>query len=421
MASRAVSRAPSAADPTPNRRRRPFTVASVFGTRPEAIKLAPVIRAIEADPDLRSRVFVTAQHRELLDQTLAPFDIVPDVDLDLMEPGQALSDLSVGVLQGMDRVLAKEAPDLMLVQGDTTTVFVAALAAFYRRIPVGHVEAGLRSFDLENPYPEEANRRLTTQIAALNFAPTSRAESNLLKEQVPPERVILTGNTVVDALLSAAARPDLPSPPASWIGLPDDAARVLVTLHRRESWGKPLAGICRALRAAADAVPGLHIVYPVHPQPRVRETVEPILRGHPRIELIEPIDYLQNVSAMRACSFIVTDSGGIQEEAPVLAKPVLVLRNVTERPEAVEAGTSWLVGTSEPAVRDAVVTLATDRDVYKGMAQAISPYGDGHASQRIVSAIRTFAGLPATLDARRPLHLAGEMDEDQAATARSAR
>lgn len=406
----------------PNRRRRrSFTVASVFGTRPEAIKLAPVIRAIEADRDLRSRVLVTAQHRELLDQTLEPFGIVPDVDLDLMEPGQALSDLSVGVLQGMDRVLAEEAPDLMLVQGDTTTVFVAALAAFYRRIPVGHVEAGLRSFDLENPYPEEANRRLTTQIAALNFAPTSRAESNLLREQVPPERVILTGNTVVDALLSAAARPDLPSPPASWIGLPDDASRVLVTLHRRESWGKPLAGICRALRAAADAVPDLHIVYPVHPQPRVRETVEPILRGHPRIELIEPIDYLRNVAAMKACSFIVTDSGGIQEEAPVLGKPVLVLRTVTERPEAVEAGTSWLVGTSERAVREAVVALATDRAVYESMAQAISPYGDGHASQRIVSAIRTFAGLPETLDARRPLQLAGELDEDQAAAARSAR
>jgi len=421
MVGRALSRAASASDRTPRRRpRSPFTVASVFGTRPEGIKLAPVIRAIEADPDLRSRVLVTAQHRELLDQTLAPFGIVPDVDLDLMRPGQALSDLSVGVLQGMDNVLAEEEPDLLLVQGDTTTVFVAALAAFYRRIPVGHVEAGLRSFDLENPFPEEANRRLTTQIAALNFAPTSRAESNLLLEQVPAERVVLTGNTVVDALLSVASRPDLPAPPAPWMDLPHDACRVLVTLHRRESWGSPLAGICRALRAATDALPHLHVVYPVHPQPRVRETVEPLLQGHPRIHLTEPLDYLENVAAMKACSFIVTDSGGIQEEAPVLGKPVLVLRDVTERPEAVEAGTSWLVGTSEPAVRAAVVTLATDPDVYGSMAQAISPYGDGHASQRIVSAIRAFAGLPATLDGRRPLHVTGAVVEDRASAARSA-
>jgi len=420
MATPALRRAPHAADRTPRRRARtPFTVASVFGTRPEAIKLAPVIRAIEADPDLRSRVLVTAQHRKLLDQTLAPFGIVPDVDLDLMQPGQALSDLSVGVLEGMDRVLAEEKPDLMLVQGDTTTVFVAALAAFYRRIPVGHVEAGLRSFDVDNPFPEEANRRLTTQIAALNFAPTSRAESNLLLEQVAPERVVLTGNTVVDALLSVANRPDLPSAPEAWKGLPDDACRVLVTLHRRESWGDALAGICRALRAAADAVPQLHVVYPVHPQPRVRETVEPILQGHPRIQLIEPLDYVENVAAMKACSFIVTDSGGIQEEAPVLGKPVLVLREVTERPEAVEAGTSWLVGTNEKAVHAAVITLATDTEVYASMAQAISPYGDGHASQRIVSAIRSFAGLPATLDGRRPLQLTGAFDVDRAAAASS--
>jgi len=216
-------------------------------------------------------------------------------------------------------------------------------------------------------------------------------------------------------LLSVASRPDLPPPPAPWLDLPEDACPVLVTLHRRESWGKPLAGICRAIRAAADAVPGLHVVYPVHPQPRVRETVEPILRGHPRIQLIEPLDYQENVAAMKACSFIVTDSGGIQEEAPVLGKPVLVLRDVTERPEAVEAGTSWLVGTREGAVREAIVILATDQDVYGSMAQAISPYGDGHASQRIVSAIRTFAGLPATLDGRRPLQLARPVEIDRSA------
>lgn len=381
----------------------PFTVASVFGTRPEAIKLAPVITALEADPDLRSRVLVSAQHRELLDQGLAPFGIVPDVDLDLMRPGQTLVDLTGRVLEGMDRALGAERPDLVLVQGDTTTVFVAALAAFYRGIPVGHVEAGLRSFDLANPFPEEANRRLTTQITALHFAPTRRAERNLLQEQVPAERVILTGNTVVDALLSVAHKPDLPHPPEAWSELEPDACPVLVTLHRRESWGQPLAGICRALRRAADALPQLHVVYPVHPQPRVRETVEPLLRGHPRVHLIEPLDYLHGVAAMKACSFIVTDSGGIQEEAPVLAKPVLVLREVTERPEAVEAGTSWLVGTNEEAVYDAVGTLATDRAKYDSMAHATSPYGDGRASQRIVAAIRSFAGLPPLGDGQPPL------------------
>jgi len=371
-----------------------LTVASVFGTRPEAIKLAPVIDAIARDPALTSRVIVTAQHRELLDQALGPFGLVPDVDLDLMRPGHTLVQLTNRVLAGMDDVLKAERPDLMLVQGDTTTVFAAALAAFYRGIPVGHVEAGLRSFDLANPFPEEANRRLTTQITALHFAPTRRAELNLLQEQVPRERIVLTGNTVVDALQSVVRRGQLPPPPPAWRDLPDGSCRVLVTLHRRESWGEPLAGICRALVAAADGLPQLNIVYPVHPQPRVRETVEPILDGHPRISLIEPLGYLDHVAAMNASSFIVTDSGGIQEEAPVLAKPVLVLREVTERPEAIEAGTSWLVGTREAAVFEAVTTLATNRTRYNEMAHAASPYGDGRASERIVNAIRAFAGLP---------------------------
>jgi UDP-N-acetylglucosamine 2-epimerase len=381
----------------------PFTVASVFGTRPEAIKLAPVIAALENDADIRSLVLVTAQHRQLLDQALQPFGITPDVDLDLMRPGHTLVELTNRVLDGMDHVLAVEAPDLMLVQGDTTTVFAAALAAFYRGIPVGHVEAGLRSFDLANPFPEEANRRLTTQITALHFAPTRRAETNLLDEQVDRDRVFLTGNTVVDALLSVSQRPDLPPPPEPWRDLPEDAIPVLVTLHRRESWGEPLAGICEALRAAVDELPRLHVLYPVHPQPRVRHTVEPLLGGHERIMLVDPLDYLENVAAMKACSFIVTDSGGIQEEAPVLAKPVLVLREVTERPEAVEAGTSWLVGTGREAVHDAVVALATDAATYDRMAHAVSPYGDGRASERIVAAIRGFASLPPSGDEPPPL------------------
>jgi len=381
----------------------PFTVAFVFGTRPEAIKLAPVIRAVERDPDLHSRVLVTAQHREMLDTALEPFGVVPDVDLDLMRPGQTLADLSGRVLDGMDESLAADPPDMMLVQGDTTTVFVAALAAFYRGVPVGHVEAGLRSFDLANPFPEEANRRLTTQIAALHFAPTRRAESNLLREQVPAERVVLTGNTVVDALLAIVHRPDLPRPPEPWRKLPSDACPVLVTLHRRESWGEPLSGICRALRGAADALPQLHFLYPVHLQPRVREVVEPVLDGHPRIHLIHPLDYLHHVAAMKACSFIVTDSGGIQEEAPVLAKPVLVLREVTERPEAVDAGTAWLVGTNEDAVYEAVTTLTEDRSTYERMAHAASPFGDGRASERIVASIRDLAGLPPQSDPPPPL------------------
>jgi UDP-N-acetylglucosamine 2-epimerase (non-hydrolysing) len=307
---------------------------------------------------------------------------------------------------------------MLIVQGDTTTVFVAALAAFYRNVPIGHVEAGLRSFDLANPFPEEANRRLTTQLTALHFAPTARARANLLQEQVDPARVLLTGNTVVDALHQVVRRPDLPLPPDGWQDLPRGACRVLVTLHRRESWGAPLAGICCALRDVVDALPQLHIVYPVHPQPRVRETVEPLLRGHPRIRLIDPLDYLSNVAAMRSCSFIVTDSGGIQEEAPVLGKPVLVLRDVTERPEAVEAGTSLLVGTGEAAVRDAVAALATDRATYDRMAHAVSPYGDGLASQRIVAAIRDYAGLPQRLDLPAPLPLVGgvgQIDEAEAA------
>lgn len=377
----------------------PFTVATVFGTRPEAIKLAPVIKALAASSDLRSRVIVTAQHRELLDQALAPFGIVPDVDLDLMQPGHTLAELTSRVLLGMDEVLASERPDLVLVQGDTTTVFAAALAAFYRGVPVGHVEAGLRSFDLANPFPEEANRALTTRITSLHFAPTRRAEENLLSEQVPRERVFRTGNTVVDALLSVSKMSDLPVPPQAWRDLPSDAIPVLVTLHRRESWGERLAGICRALVRAADALPQLHILYPMHPQPRVRETAQPLLGHHPRVHLIEPLDYLHHVAAMKACSFIVTDSGGIQEEAPVLGKPVLVLREVTERPEAVEAGTSWLVGTDEDAVYDAIMTLATDAVRYDAMAHAVSPYGDGFASERIVGAIRQFAGLVPADDA----------------------
>lgn len=371
----------------------------VLGTRPEAIKLAPVISAVAADPDLCSRVIATAQHRDLLDQMLRPFGIVPDVDLDLMRPGHTLAELTARVVETMDGVLQTRPPDVLLVQGDTTTVFAAGLAAFYRGIPVGHVEAGLRSFNLADPFPEEANRRLTGQLATFHFAPTRRARENLVREHVPPDRVYLTGNTVVDMVQSVAGRPDLPPPPPAWQILESGrAVPVYVTLHRRESWGQPLEGICRALRRAVDTLPALHLLYPVHPQPRVREVVSETLAGHERISLIEPLEYLENVAAMKACSFIVTDSGGLQEEAPVLGKPVLVLRNVTERPEAVEAGTSWLVGTREADVYEAIRTLATDEDRRARMARATSPFGDGRASERIVAALRRHVGLAVTTE-----------------------
>lgn len=373
-----------------------YTVLSAFGTRPEAIKLAPIIRALHVIPGLRSRVLVTAQHRELLDQVLDVFGLAADVDLDLMRPGHTLAELTSRVIESVDGALAQDPPDLVMVQGDTTTVFAAALAAFYRGIPVAHVEAGLRSFDLANPFPEEANRRLTTQLASIHFAPTQRARQNLLAEGVPSDRIVLTGNSVVDALIWVLAQPNLPPLPAPWREMSADVDwPVLVTLHRRESWGEPLEGICRALRRAVDDLPRLHLLYPVHPQPRVRETVAPLLGQHPRISLVEPLDYRENAVAMRASRFIVTDSGGIQEEAPSLGKPVLVLRKVTERPEAVEAGTSWLVGTDEESVYDAVRTLVTDHVRYQQMARAANPFGDGHASERTVAMILRCAGLPA--------------------------
>jgi UDP-N-acetylglucosamine 2-epimerase (non-hydrolysing) len=296
---------------------------------------------------------------------------------------------------GFEELCQGERPSAVLVVGDVNSTLACSIVAKKLNIPVAHVEAGLRSFDLANPFPEEANRKLATQIASWHFAPTTRARDNLLRERVSPDTVHLTGNTVVDVLQVVARRPDLPPPPAPWRSLPPDGAcPVYVTLHRRESWGPALEGICRALVRAVDDLPQLSLVYPVHPQPRVKAVVDRFLRGHPRIHLVDPLDYFQNVAAMKACAFIVTDSGGIQEEAPVLGKPVLVLRVVTERPEAVEAGTSWLVGTDEVDVYQAVRTLAVDLDRRQAMAQAVSPFGDGRASQRIVAALRRSLGLP---------------------------
>lgn len=359
----------------------------VLGTRPEAIKLAPVIRALQDSKDLYPHVLLTAQHRELVDQVLRIFHVVPDTDLNLMRPGQTLTQTTVGVLEGVGRAIEAERPDFTLVQGDTTTVFASSLASFYHHVPVGHVEAGLRSGNLNDPFPEEANRLLTTRLAALHFAPTVRARAALLAEGVSPDQVVVTGNTVVDALQMVLREGRVPAIPEGW-NVPEGVCTLLVTLHRRETWGARLEGICRAILRALDAEPNLWVFFPVHPQPRVREVVIPLLGSHSRVCLAEPLGYLDFVAAMRASYCIVTDSGGVQEEAPVLGKPVLVLRQVTERPEAIEAGTSRLVGTEEESVLNAILELVQRSDIYTGMAKAVSPYGDGNASTRIVDAVR---------------------------------
>jgi UDP-N-acetylglucosamine 2-epimerase (non-hydrolysing) len=361
-------------------------VAVVVGTRPEAIKLAPVVQALRRQDDLETRLVATAQHREMLDQALAVFGLAPDVDLDLMRPGQGLAELTARLLTGLAETFAAERPDLVLVQGDTTTVLTAAMAAFYERIPVGHVEAGLRSGDRYDPFPEEANRRLAGVLASLHFAPTERARRHLLAEGVPAERVVLTGNTVIDALQHVVGRlPPLPPP--------DGRRLLLLTAHRRENWGEPIRRVCRAVRDVLDARPDVALVFPVHRNPVVRDVVWAELGGHPRIELREPADYAAMVDLERRCYLALTDSGGLQEELPSLGKPVLVLRETTERPEAVEAGCARLIGTAREAVAAHLLELLDDRRAYAAMAQVANPFGDGRASERIVAAIRDFLGI----------------------------
>jgi UDP-N-acetylglucosamine 2-epimerase (non-hydrolysing) len=374
-------------------------ISVLFGTRPEAIKLAPVVRALRGEAALDCRVCVTAQHREMVDQVLDAFDLVPDTDLDLMRPGQSLAQLTARSIEAIDEYLAREEPGLVLVQGDTTTVLCAALAAFYRKIPVGHVEAGLRTGDLSAPWPEEANRVLTTRLAALHFAPTERSRRNLLAEGVPAERIHLTGNTVVDALLwvlekvrthppaIAALPPALTAP-----GVGAERPMVLITGHRRESFGAGFEAICRAIAMLARQFPDTAFVYPVHLNPEVREPVHRVLGAcaGKNVYLIDPLNYLEFVALMARATLILTDSGGVQEEAPSLGKPVLVMRATTERPEAVEAGTARLVGTDEQAIVAAVSRLLTDRAAYEAMARAHNPYGDGRAAVRIAAVCREF-------------------------------
>lgn len=403
--------------------KRPLKVHCVFGTRPEAIKMAPVVKALESRPGAFScSVVVTAQHRGLLDQVLELFDIKPDVDLDIMRPDQSLSDVVVHALKGLEEAFAAARPDVVLVHGDTTTTFVASLAAFYQRIPVGHVEAGLRTNDKAQPFPEEINRRLTSVLADLHFAPTGLGRDNLLREGVDSERVFVTGNTVVDALLSVVRRnPGYQFREPRLAGLFDGRRRggaergaaaqgaaergateapaggggprvLLVTAHRRENFGQPLENICDALLEITRRFPDTVVVYPVHPNPNVRAVVEPKLAGRERVLLLEPLEYEEMAHLMARSYLLLTDSGGLQEEAPGLKRPVLVLREVTERPEGVEAGTLRVVGTDRDRIVATAAGLLEDEALYRRMSEAPNPYGDGRAAGRIAAALAFWFG-----------------------------
>jgi UDP-N-acetylglucosamine 2-epimerase len=373
-------------------------VLTVFGTRPEAIKMAPLVKALSDEPDIDAKVCVTAQHRQMLDQVLELFDIVPDYDLDLMREGQTLGDLTSGILQSIGTVFDDWQPDAVLVHGDTTTTLAASLAAFYRYIPVGHVEAGLRTGNVWSPWPEELNRRVTDAVSSWLFAPTEQAKHNLFSEGAPASQVILTGNTVIDALLQVKRKLDEDTALADSIAarypfLDPSRRLILVTGHRRESFGDPFKQFCEALRQIALKYDDVQLVYPVHLNPNVRTPVNAVLRDEPNVHLIDPQDYLPFVYLMSKAHVIITDSGGIQEEAPALGKPVLVTRETTERPEAVRSGTARLVGTHTDRIVFEVSRLLDDRSQYVAMAHATNPYGDGHASERIVDALLT---VPAT-------------------------
>jgi UDP-N-acetylglucosamine 2-epimerase (non-hydrolysing) len=362
-------------------------VLSVFGTRPEAIKMAPVVRALRAAPTrFESLVCVSAQHRTMLDQVLEVFDLKADIDLDLMVPGQSPAGIAAGILERLPPLLRRVQPDVILVQGDTTTTFAAAFAAFLEKVPTGHVEAGLRTGDRWQPFPEEMNRVLTTRIAALHFPPTPAARDALLSEGVPAGDIYLTGNTVIDALLQTV-RPEYRFRTPALAALDPARRLVLVTTHRRESFGPPLRSICAAIRELAGRFPELEWVLPVHPNPEVKATVEELLCDVPGMHLIPPVDYEEFVHLMSRADLVLTDSGGVQEEAPSLGKPVLVLREVTERPEGVLAGTALVVGTDRARIVAAASELLTSPEAYARMANAVNPYGDGHASERILTAL----------------------------------
>jgi UDP-N-acetylglucosamine 2-epimerase (non-hydrolysing) len=370
-------------------------ILSIFGTRPEAVKMAPVIRRLAATPQIESLVCVTAQHREMLDQVLGIFEIQPDIDLDLMRPNQSLAEITAAIFNGLDPVLSDLHPDWILVQGDTTTVMSAALLAYYRRIKVGHVEAGLRTGDKWQPFPEEINRKVAGVVADLHFAPTEWSRQNLLHENIPDALICVTGNPVIDALQMIASRPPTPEVLELYrhVGLPvepeaGEARLLLVTAHRRENFGLPIQDICRALLDLAQIYgDDLRIVYPVHLNPNIQEPVYRMLGDVTNISLLPPLDYLPMVHLMKRATVVLTDSGGLQEEAPGLGVPVLVMREVTERPEGVQAGTVKLVGTDTDRIVNETRCLLDDPEAHAAMARAINPYGDGHAAERIVEAL----------------------------------
>lgn len=359
-------------------------VMVVFGTRPEAIKMAPVVQALCERETIFCQVAVTAQHREMLDQVLRLFKIVPDFDLNLMKPGQSLTEITTRALNGLKEVFYQEHPDLVLVHGDTTTTFVAALAAFYAQIQVGHVEAGLRTGNKYSPFPEEINRKLTGTLADLHFAPTETAKDNLLREGVSPEKIFVTGNTVIDALLATVRKEySFCDQNIQSIVGQEKSRIILVTTHRRENLGEPMRQIYQALKSTLETFPDTQVIFPVHKNPKVLKVVTEVLGSHPRVHLVEPMDYEPFVNLMARAHLILTDSGGIQEEAPSLGIPVLVVRDTTERPEAVAAGTVTLVGTKYETVFAALKRLLSDNQAYKEMALAVNPYGDGFAAKRI--------------------------------------
>lgn len=360
-------------------------IICVVGTRPEAIKMAPVISLLSLTNWANVRVLATAQHRDMLDQVLRLFKVTPDIDLDIMRPNQSLTSLTARLLLDLENVLVAEKPDAVLAQGDTTTVMTAALACFYHQIPFGHVEAGLRTGDMMNPFPEEMNRVMAGKFARWHFAPTEGSRRNLLAEGISDKDIFVTGNTVIDALLNISAR-DLPIE----IGVESARRLILVTAHRRENFGEPFLNICKAIRFLADTNPDVEFLYPVHPNPNVLEPAKDVLGGHARIKLCDPLDYAPFVVAMKQAYLILTDSGGVQEEAPALGKPVLVMRHETERPEAVEAGVVKLVGPDYQNIVRETQRLLDDPMAYGSMARGISPYGDGQASGRIVAAIHDY-------------------------------
>ena len=361
-------------------------VMSVFGTRPEAIKMAPLIKELEKREEIESIVAVTAQHREMLDQVLETFDIKPDFDLNIMKQGQTLADVTTRALQGLESVIKECKPDIVLVHGDTTTTFAGALAAFYNQVAIGHVEAGLRTYDKYSPWPEEMNRQMVDCMTDMYFAPTSLSKENLLKQNIKEDKIYVTGNTAIDAM-DTTVDADYKHEVIDWVG---DSRMILLTAHRRENLGEPMRHIFKAIKRLVDEFDDIKVVYPIHKNPLVREIASEILEGNDRVRLIEPLEVFDFHNFQNKSYLIMSDSGGIQEEAPSLVKPVLVLRDTTERPEGIAAGTLKLVGTDENVIYNEAKRLLTDKKAYDEMSKASNPYGDGHASERIVDAIIDF-------------------------------